>query len=309
MLLILSVEGPAWLPLINCSLVGQNEYWGWGGSSGAVSTPGKGLREPLGAHGGARGGLWGLDDWDSITGCPNADKPRLGGLVGGWARLTRSSPDELDLLSDSWIWWSLNGARVGCADFISFAGNWVSLNFTSWEISKHWWAAYQNWYPLDPGSYPTKIISQLLGSSLCLLFLKCAPKLDNQRLIGVRCSAFFWTEVLLVFYSLLILLVLYVWSLALLDWPWSGLVWVWALFSWTWTCISEFSPGGWWTPNPNLPNWVCIGKLFTYIFQCFFMVSHHDRTKYGSISTYIFSSSHQPALSSHFHSHPTWKIM
>ena len=26
--------------------------------------------------------------------CPDADRPMLGGLVGGWARLTRSSPDE-----------------------------------------------------------------------------------------------------------------------------------------------------------------------------------------------------------------------
>ena len=42
--------------------------------------------------------------------------------MGGWARLTRYSPDESDLLSDSGIWWLLNGARIGCANFDSFAG-------------------------------------------------------------------------------------------------------------------------------------------------------------------------------------------
>ena len=65
--------------------------------------------------------------------------------------MIRSSPDESDSLSDSGIWWLLNGTRVGCANFVSFAGNRVSLNFTSWDILKHWWAVSQNWYPLDPG--------------------------------------------------------------------------------------------------------------------------------------------------------------
>ena len=83
---------------------------------------GKGLREPCGAHGGERGGHLGPDIWDSITGCPDADRPGLGGLVRGWARLTRSSPDESDLLSDSGIWESLNGAGVDCVNFISFTG-------------------------------------------------------------------------------------------------------------------------------------------------------------------------------------------
>ena len=70
------------------------------GGSGALTTPGKDLREPYGAKGGARGGLGGPDSWDCIAGCPNADWPGLGGLVGGWARLTRSSPDESDSLSE-----------------------------------------------------------------------------------------------------------------------------------------------------------------------------------------------------------------
>ena len=79
---------------------------------------------------------------------PDAGRPGLGGLVGGWARLTKSSPNE----SDSGIWRLLNGARTNCVDFNSFTGNQVSSNFTLWDISKHWWAVSQNWYPLDPGS-------------------------------------------------------------------------------------------------------------------------------------------------------------
>ena len=42
------------------------------------------------------------------------------------------------------------------------------MSFTSQEILKHWWPASQNWYPLDPGLYPMKIISQLLGLSTFL---------------------------------------------------------------------------------------------------------------------------------------------
>ena len=45
------------------------------------------------------------------------------GLVGGWARLTKSSPNESDLLSDSGIWWSHNGTRTNCVDLNSFTGN------------------------------------------------------------------------------------------------------------------------------------------------------------------------------------------
>ena len=82
-LLILSVEGPAWIFLCCHSLEGQNEYWGAEGCSGAVSMPGKGVNEPRGAQGGARGELWGPALWDIDAGCPNADRPGLSGLVGG----------------------------------------------------------------------------------------------------------------------------------------------------------------------------------------------------------------------------------
>ena len=91
------------------------------------------------------GGLGGLALWDCVD--PDAGRPRQVALVGGWARLTKSSPDESDSLSDSGIWWSLNGARIDCVYFNSFTGNRVSLNFTSWDISKRWWAASQNCYP------------------------------------------------------------------------------------------------------------------------------------------------------------------
>ena len=84
---------------------------------------GKGVLEPHEARGGERGGLGGLALWDNVTGCPNAGRPGLGGLVGGWARLTRSSPNESDSLSDSGIWWSLDGTRAGCTNLVSFAGN------------------------------------------------------------------------------------------------------------------------------------------------------------------------------------------
>ena len=61
--------------------------------------------------------------WHPCGGDPDAGRPGVGGLVGGWARLTRSSPDESDLLSDSGIWRSLSCARINCVDFNSFAGN------------------------------------------------------------------------------------------------------------------------------------------------------------------------------------------
>ena len=82
---------------------------------------GKGALEPLGAWGWAMGGFRGLALQDGID--PNAGRPGLGGLVGGWARLTRSSPNESDSLSDSGIWQSLNGARTNCVSFDSFTGN------------------------------------------------------------------------------------------------------------------------------------------------------------------------------------------
>ena len=60
---------------------------------------GKGAFKPLSAHGGVRG----CAPWDGNAGCPNANWPGLSGLVGGWARLTKSSPNESDSLSDSRI--------------------------------------------------------------------------------------------------------------------------------------------------------------------------------------------------------------
>ena len=81
------------------------------GGSGEVSAPGKGVFEALGAPG--VGGVR----------APVAGGGGGGGIIGGWASLTMSSPDESDSLSDSENWWSLDGARIGCANFDSFAGN------------------------------------------------------------------------------------------------------------------------------------------------------------------------------------------
>ena len=78
-----------------------------------------------------------------------ADWPGVGGGGGGWAGVTNSSLESSDWLSDSEIGGSFPDAWFF---FASFAGNRVSLNFTSWEISMCWWAASQNWYPLEPGS-------------------------------------------------------------------------------------------------------------------------------------------------------------
>ena len=112
------------------------------GSSGAVSASGN--ADVLhGTGGGATGGALQGD----IAGPLGAGTavvagwPGLGGLVGGWTNLTRSSPDESDSLSDSWNWWSFSDVISGCAKIVSFAGNWISLNFTLWEISKCQWAA------------------------------------------------------------------------------------------------------------------------------------------------------------------------
>ena len=81
--------------------------------------------------------------------CFGVDWPGLGGHGGGWAGVTNSSPNSSDSLSDSEIGGSFHDAQFL---FTSIAGNRVSLNFTSQEISMHWWAASQNWYPLEPGS-------------------------------------------------------------------------------------------------------------------------------------------------------------
>ena len=58
-----------------------------------------------------------------------ADWPGLGGLVGGWTSLTRSSPDESDSLSDLRNWPSLDGAKSDCASIVSFAGKQVFFKF------------------------------------------------------------------------------------------------------------------------------------------------------------------------------------
>ena len=79
---------------------------------------GNGAFEPLGALG--KGGLGGVALWELD---PNAVWPGNNGLVGGWARVTGSSPDESDSLSDSGIWQLLNGARINFVDFDSFTGN------------------------------------------------------------------------------------------------------------------------------------------------------------------------------------------
>ena len=112
-----------------------------------VSVSGRGGLDAHRALG--KGGLGGIACWGFD---PDAVWPGVGGLVGGWARLTRSSPNESDLLSDSGIWQLLNGTGINCVNVDSFAGNQVSLNFTSREIFNRWWAASQNWYPLEPGS-------------------------------------------------------------------------------------------------------------------------------------------------------------
>ena len=80
---------------------------------------------------------------------PDADWPGFGGLGEEWAGMTSSSPHLSDSLSDSAIGGSFSDAWLVAA---SFAGNRVSLNFTSWKISMQQWAVSQNWYPLDPGS-------------------------------------------------------------------------------------------------------------------------------------------------------------
>ena len=122
-LLMFPVEDPACCCHCSCTFVGWNEYRGAGGCDHAVSVSGKGALEPRGACGGAMGGLGGLELWDLMFDDPNAGRPGLGGLVGGWARLTKSSPNESDSVSDSGIWQLLSGAGIDCVDFNSFTGN------------------------------------------------------------------------------------------------------------------------------------------------------------------------------------------
>ena len=111
-----------------------------------------------------------------------ADWPGRGGLGGDWAGMTRSSPDASDSLSDLEVGRSFCDAQ---SFFASFAGNRVSLNFTSWEISMRWWAVSQSWYPLVPWNLVHNQQRSFLGSLAQVWissFLECAPKLDNQRL-------------------------------------------------------------------------------------------------------------------------------
>ena len=120
---IFPCEGPGCDCLCSCAFVGRNEYRGVGGCNGAVSMSGIGVLELLGTQGGAIGGLRCLVLWDLFNVDPDAGRPGLGGLVGGWARLAKSSPDESDSLSDSGIWRSLIHARTNFVAFDSFAGN------------------------------------------------------------------------------------------------------------------------------------------------------------------------------------------
>ena len=93
------------------------------------------------------GGFGWVCFWDLVG--LNADRPGLGGLGEGWAGMTNSSPNVSDSLSDSEIGRSFCDAQLVVA---SCTGNRVSSNFTSQEILMWWWAASQNWYPLDPSS-------------------------------------------------------------------------------------------------------------------------------------------------------------
>ena len=123
------------------------KYRGLGGSGRAGRGPDPEGCAPCGTTGGAMGGFRWVCFWDF-----NADRPGLGGLEGGWAGMTSSSPKLSDSLSDSEIGGSFGDAWFDFVDFTSFAGNRVCLNFTSQEILKCWWAVSQNWYPLDPSS-------------------------------------------------------------------------------------------------------------------------------------------------------------
>ena len=104
------------------SFVGRREYRGCGGTGPAGGGPDLEGCTPCGTAGGAMGGF----RWVCIFG--DADWPGLGGHGGGWAGMTNSSPDWSELLSDSEIGGSFCDARFL---FASFAGNRVSLNFTS----------------------------------------------------------------------------------------------------------------------------------------------------------------------------------
>ena len=93
-LLMLPVEGSACGCCRSHSFVGWNEYQGACGCNGVISS--KGALKPHGALGGVRGlVLWGLGV-DVVW-------PGVGGVLGDWARLARSRPDESDSLWDSGV--------------------------------------------------------------------------------------------------------------------------------------------------------------------------------------------------------------
>ena len=102
-----------------CSLafVWRSEYRGAMGVIGAGPASGKGMWGLLGAC-----GVWGLGDLARWELGPNAVWCGEGGIVGGWARVTKSSPNESDSLLDSGDWWSLDGTGIDCVNFDSFAG-------------------------------------------------------------------------------------------------------------------------------------------------------------------------------------------
>ena len=111
------VDDPGCGCLCSLAFVWRSEYRGAIGGIGAVPVSGKGVCSLLGACGNC-----GLGDVALWVFGPNAVWCGVGGLVGGWARVTRSSPNESDSLSDSGDWHSLNGGRIDCVNFDSFVG-------------------------------------------------------------------------------------------------------------------------------------------------------------------------------------------
>ena len=128
--LMFSPEGWGWWA--KCSIVECKGYCGVGTSCPAGGGPDPEGCAPSWTAGGAMGGFGWVCFWDPDG--LNADWPGLGCCEGDGAGMTSSSPDVSDLLSDSEIGGSFFDAQFL---FTSFAGNRVSLNFTSWEILMH----------------------------------------------------------------------------------------------------------------------------------------------------------------------------
>ena len=89
------VDDPGCGCLCSLAFVLRSEYQGATGGIGADPVSGKGVWGLLGACG--IGGLGGLARWELG---PNAVWCGVGGFAGGWARVTRSSPDESESLSE-----------------------------------------------------------------------------------------------------------------------------------------------------------------------------------------------------------------